>query len=389
MEEGLRGSIVTWETVHDWLYSTVMTVLIFIVVLVVLILVHEFGHFVVAKLTGMRVDEFGIGYPPRLWGKKIGETEYTVNALPFGGFVRIYGEDATDPDVLGTAHAFAARPRLAQALTLVAGVAMNMLLAYVLITATLAMGTPRALSDEEIPLAQDVQLMVSDVLQGSPAQEAGLKIGDAITSTRDDAGTTFSGSDPGEFIHYIQDHGTDPLSLSIDRAGETIELSVTPETGVLSEDESRPALGVSVAQVGVVPEPLYRAPVDGAIFTWEITKETAKGLASFLASAVTFQADLSQVSGPVGIAGAVGNAYADGLAALLSIAAIISINLAIINLLPLPALDGGRLLFVIIEAIIRRPIKPSIAATVNGIGFSLLILLMLVVTGNDILKLIH
>lgn len=368
-----------------------MTVLIFIIVLVVLIVVHEFGHFIAAKLSGMRVDEFGIGYPPRLWGKRIGGTEYTLNALPFGGFVRIYGEDATDPDVLGTSHAFSARPKFFQALTLVAGIAMNLLLAYVLITATLVMGTPRALSDAELAHAQDVKLVVAGVQPGSPAETAGLKVGDFITSV---SGLTEKGmlspKDTDTFLAYVgSDETREPLSFAITRNGEAKTLTAVPETGVLSSDPSRAALGVAVAPVGTIPEPLLRAPIDGALYTWDVTKQTAVGLVQFLLQAVTLHADLSQVSGPVGIAGAVGNAYAEGLSALFSIAAIISINLAIINLLPIPALDGGRLLFVIIETIIRRPIKPSVAAAVNGVGFAALILLMVVVTGSDILKLVH
>jgi regulator of sigma E protease len=365
-----------------------MSVLVFLIVLVVLILVHEFGHFIVAKLTGMRVDEFGIGFPPRLWSKKIGETEYSINALPFGGFVRIYGEDATDTDVLRSERAFSARPKLAQALTLVAGITMNLLLAYVLITATLVMGTPRQLEENEVATAQNVQLMISDVLPGSPAAQAGLHIADAITKVEKSEADTLSTNDPDTFISYVSST-QQPLTLTIERNYQQQTVTVAPKPGVLSSDPARPALGVSVTQVGIVPETLAKAPVDGAIYTWGVTKETAKGLAGFFAQAVTLNADLSQVAGPVGIAGAVGNAYADGLAALLSIAAVISINLAIINLLPIPALDGGRLLFVLIEAVIRRPVKPSVAAAVNGVGFFLIILLMLVVTASDILKLIH
>ncbi len=367
-----------------------MSVIVFILVLVVLILVHEFGHFLVAKLSGMRVDEFGIGYPPRLWGKKIGETEYTVNALPFGGFVRIYGEDETDEAVLGSAQAFSARSRIAQALTLVAGVAMNLLLAYILISVTLALGTPRALTDDEIPRAADVELAIADVLPGSPADEAGLMPGDIVTAITGLPETgTVNPTTPDEFIAYIEDDtGEAPLTFTVDRAGEDTTVTVTPQTGVLEDAPAQPALGVAVAPIGVLPEPLWRAPIDGAVYTWEITKQTAVGLVTFFANALTLDANLSQVSGPVGIAGAVGNAFDKGFASLLSISAIISINLAIINLLPVPALDGGRLLFVIIESIIRRPIKPSVAAAVNGIGFAFLILLMVVVTGSDIWKLV-
>lgn len=365
-----------------------MTLLLFILVLIVLIVVHEFGHFVVAKWSGMRVDEFGIGYPPKIWGKKIGETEYTLNALPFGGFVKIYGEDETDADVLSSSRSFSARPRILQAATLVAGITMNLLLAYVIISGILIAGTPRALSPDEIPLAADARLMVADVIPGSPAAGAGLMTGDSIVSlaASDDL---FTSADADAFLGYVGAREVgEVIDVSILRGGEVQQLEVTPVAGIIAEDPDRIALGVSVATVGTVPVPLHRAPIEGAILTWEATKATAIGLASFLASAITLQADLTQVSGPVGIAGAVGSAYSEGFTQLLSIAAIISINLALINLLPIPALDGGRLLFVIIEGIIRRPIKPAIAATVNGIGFALLILLMVVVTFSDILKLV-
>ena len=132
---------------------------------------------------------------------------------------------------------------------------------------------------------------------------------------------------------------------------------------------------------------LLQAPIEGAVLTWEITKETAIALVHFFGGIFSFSAVLSQVSGPIGIAGAVGNASSQGLASLLTITALISINLALINILPVPALDGGRLLFVLIESITRRPIRPSVANAMNTVGFGLLILLMLVVTANDVLKL--
>ncbi|MEO6536155.1 MAG: M50 family metallopeptidase [Candidatus Paceibacterota bacterium] len=366
-----------------------MTVLIFIIVLVVLILVHELGHFIVAKLSGMQVDEFGIGYPPRLYGKRFGETLYSVNALPFGGFVKIYGEDETKEGVLASPKAFSARPRILQALTLVAGIAMNLLLAYVLITVILYVGTPRALTPDEVALAPDAALTVADVLPGSPAALAGLVAGDTIRSVSLPE-EVFKSVDPQAFLTFVaSDTKGAPLQFSIERNHEEKVVEVTPIKGVIVGEPERLALGVSVAPVGTVPVSLLRAPIDGAIYTGEITKETAVGLMQFFWKAITLKADLSQVSGPVGIAGAVGSAYTQGFAQLLSIAAIISINLAIINLLPVPALDGGRLLFVIIETITRRPIPPTFAAAVNGVGFLLLILLMVVVTGHDILKLIH
>lgn len=371
-----------------------MSILIFILVLVALIVVHEFGHFVVAKLSGMRVDEFGIGYPPRAWGFKKGETEYTLNWLPFGGFVKIFGEDMEEklPGAKETSsdssRAFSARPRLLQAATLFAGIAMNLLFAYVLITATLAMGTPRALAPEEVATAKNVSVAVAGVLPESPAAKAGLVPGDYLVRASQGE-SMWSGTDTDAFTSFVAaDTAQKPIALSVLRGGEEKVLIVTPQKGTIVSDPQRAALGVQLALVGVVPVSLLQAPVEGAVLTWEITKQTAIALVNFFGSIFTFTADLSQVSGPVGIAGAVGNASSQGLASLLTITALISINLALINVLPVPALDGGRLLFVLIESITRRPIKPSVANAMNTIGFGLLILLMLVVTAHDVLKIV-
>jgi len=362
-----------------------MTVVLFIVILVLLIVVHEFGHFLAAKWSGMRVDEFGVGYPPRIAGFKKGETEYTLNALPFGGFVSIYGEDDTDA---ASPRAFSARPRILQALTLVAGVAMNLLLAYVIIVGLLAAGTPRALTAEEAIRAPDASLVIAGVLPGSPAERAGLLAGDRVLSVSDE-GKEFSSTDPEVFTAYIggQEAGGE-LSFTIARGEETLTLAAAPEIGIIPGEPDRSALGVSVATVGTVPVPWYRAPIEGAVLTWEITKEVAVGLTHFFASVFTLSANLAQVSGPVGIAGAVGDAYDQGFSPLFTITALISINLALINLLPIPALDGGRLLFVAIEAVIRRPIPTVFVRGVNMAGFAFLILLMVVVTASDIFKIV-
>lgn len=364
-----------------------MSIIVFIIVICALIVVHEFGHFVAAKLFGMRVDEFGLGYPPRvLTVARAGGTDYTLNWLPFGGFVKIYGEEAS-PDTLGMQGSFSSKTRLAQALVLVAGVAMNILFAYALITGSLIMGTPRALSEEELPAARDATLAVAGVLPNTPAALAGLRPGDMIIGARDVAGE-WSSVDPKSFSAFVTESGGSEITLAVRRDGEEMSITATPRAGVATADPSRYALGVEVATIGVVPLSFAAAVVEGASLTWGAVALTAEGLLHFFRDVFTLSADLSQVAGPVGIAGAVGFASSQGIGNLLSIMAIISINLALINLIPVPALDGGRLLFVIIESIIRRPIKASISRSINMVGFAFLILLMLAVTAHDIFKIV-
>jgi len=365
-----------------------MEILLFVVIIVALIVVHEFGHLVAAKLSKMRVDEFGLGYPPRaaVIGR-IGETILSLNWLPFGGFVKIFGEDGGEGSRLpaGRQGAFTTRPRILQALVLVAGIAMNLLFAYVLITGALISGTPRALSQNEIANARDVELAVADVLPSSPAARAGLLPGDSIMSAKDASGE-WHATDPASFSAFVAASKGSAVTLEVKRNGKEQAVTATPAAGVAAVDPSRYALGVEVTSIGVVPLSFIAAITEGAFLTWGAITITAAGLWHFFYGVFTLSADLSQVAGPVGIVGAVGASAAGGLGNLLSLVAIISINLALINLIPVPALDGGRLLFVIIESIIRRPIKPSVSRAVNGIGFALLILLMVVVTAHDIFK---
>lgn len=362
-----------------------MSILIFIAVIVALIVVHEFGHFIAAKLAGMRVDEFGLGYPPRaLTIAKKGETEYTLNWLPFGGFVKIFGEDGGEHNP----RAFSSRPRILQAIVLVAGVAMNIFLAYALITGALITGTPRALTDAEIAGAKNVELAVADVLPGSPAARVGILPGDSILSVTDTKGE-WHAADAESFSAFVNASAGETLTLGVKHDDGKLEtLTAKPEAGIVSADPARFALGVQVASIGVVPLTFGAALIEGARLTWMTTVITTAGLVHFFYGIFTLSANLSQVSGPIGIAGAVGSASAQGFGNLLSIMAVISINLALINLIPVPALDGGRLLFVIIESIIRRPIKPRIAQVVNAVGFVSLILLMVVVTAHDIFKIV-
>lgn len=360
-----------------------MGILTFIVILVVLIVIHELGHFVAAKISKMRVDEFGIGYPPKLFGKKVGETEYTINALPFGGFVKIYGEDM-DHTSDDSARAFSNRPRILQAFVLSAGVLMNIILGWVLIAAVLLSGAPRALTPEQVPQASDVALTITYIVPGSPADDAGFLPGDEIVSSVSTE-SSFEGVTADAFISHIGESEGVTVFVDVNRGGTVETIEVVPEGGII---DGQGAIGVGLAPIGVLQTGVLEALGDSFVVTLSLLRDITIGIGTLIVDAFTLSADLSQIAGPVGIAGVVADASENGLIPLLSLTALISLNLAIINLLPVPALDGGRLLFVAVESIIRRPIPAVVAQTANTIGFLLLILLMVVVTISDIGKLL-
>jgi regulator of sigma E protease len=354
--------------------------------------VHEFGHFIVAKKAGIRVDEFGIGFPPKLFGKKYGETEYTINALPIGGFVRIWGENPTEEhydDEPLTERSFVKKPRYIQALVLVAGVTMNIFLAFVLYVGAYMIGVPTAIDDmSNIGGVQDVRLLVSSVLPNTPASEK-LQSSDEIISLTSGEKTlsseqTLQADEVAGFISA----STEPVIFTLERHGETLQQEILPETGVFPDNPEQKAAGFSMALVGVEQFPLHMAIVEAGKRTYTSLIEVFVGLMSFFGGVITGSSDFSQITGPVGIVGLVGDAAALGFTWLLTFTAFISLNLAVINLLPFPALDGGRLVFVGIEAIIQKPIKPIVATTLNQIGFIALLLLMAVITFQDIARLI-
>lgn len=367
-----------------------MSVLLFFIVLFVLVLVHEWGHFIVAKKTGMRVDEFGIGFPPRLFGKKVGETEYTFNALPIGGFVRIYGENAEDAAEDAAAgkdvtRSFTAQPRWAQALVLIAGVTMNVVFAWFLFVIALMSGVPTAV--DSATAGPGAQLVIQDVLPETPAAAAGLTAGTYIDAVAVD-GQTYTQVTTEEFQSLTQSHANDALTLTVtDPGGSTEEVLVTPVVGASELAPDTAVIGVSLALVENVKAPLLTALKDATIQTGYLLKAITVGLGTLLVDSVRGHADLSSVTGPVGIVGMVGDAAHFGFTSLLMFTAMISLNLAVINLLPIPALDGGRLVFVAIEAVRRKNINPVWMARVNTVGFLALMLLMVAVTYRDIAKL--
>ncbi len=360
-----------------------MTILIFIIVLAVLILVHEFGHFIAAKKSGIRVDEFGIGFPPRLltlfnWR----DTKFSLNAIPFGGFVKIYGENPLEQpssEEEKNRH-FSHKPKIIQAWVLSAGVFFNVLFAWLLISFGFMSGLPMPAKDNLS--VSDARLVITSVLPDSPSQIAGLKPGDVVLNA------TFQENfleevNPEALSEFIN-KSDGVMTLTLLRGQERLEKEIEPTLGLV---EDRRAIGISMGMIGTLRLPPHLAFWEGGKTTVSLLGAVAVGLVTFLSQAVLGQADLSQVAGPVGIVGLVGDATNLGFIYLLQFTAFISLNLAIINLLPFPALDGGRLLFLLIEALKGSPIKPQVAGALNAIGFFLLILLMVVITVNDIARL--
>lgn len=360
-----------------------MNILLFVIILVVLIIVHEVGHLIAAKWVGMRVDEFGVGYPPRAATLfKRGGTKYTLNWIPFGGFVKIFGENP-DEESLDGQDSFVNKPKWAQALVLVAGVTFNILFAWLLISVGFMSGLPAPVDYAGSGEVRDAELVVTSVLADSPAGEAGLKTGDTLLSVVA-ADAELQNPEPETLQNFIRDNGTSELLVTFERGDVTESVILTPS---LEINPDSPAIGISMDMIGTLKLGFISALYEGAKMTALVTEAVVIGLGTFFLSAFTSGADLAQVTGPVGIVGLVGDASQLGFIYLLSFTAFISINLAVINLIPFPALDGGRLLFVIIEKIKGSPIKPKIANAFNGIGFALLLLLMIVITVSDVVKL--
>ncbi len=365
-----------------------MSILIFLAVLFVLVLVHEWGHYITAKLTGMRVDEFGIGFPPKLFGIKKGETEYTLNALPLGGFVKIYGEDGIgDPSLRGDDYtrSFTGKNRFKQAIVLVAGVTMNVLFAWFLFSLAFVWGVERAV--DETVASESARLIVSDVLPTGPAFTAELPRGAFITAvTRE--GESLSTLTPSAFSEFVSKDSESPIQIGYTHGGELFVANIVPAKGIIETEPERAAVGVALTMVDHIEYSIWGGLKEGLTHTIESTQAIVLGTYGLIRDAIQGDADFTQVAGPVGIVGLVGEASAFGFSALLMFTAFISLNLAVINLLPFPALDGGRLVFVAIEAVTRRPLPVRATQILNTVGFFLLISLMVIVTWNDIARLI-
>ncbi len=355
-----------------------LTAIIFIIVIGVLVLVHEFGHFIFAKRAGMKVEEFGFGFPPRLYGWKKGETIYSINWIPFGGFVKILGEDG-DTRV---PRSFASASFGNRILVLVAGVMMNFLLAAFLLMIVNFFGLRIGLIDGQTGSAENIKVQIVGITAGSPADMAGLKPLDSIEGYKRD-GVIVPINTTQDLQDVVSSHLGVPLTLEVGRGATAIEKTLVPRA---NPPEGQGAMGISLALTGTIAYPWHEALWRGISDAAFLTLATIQGYYSLLKTLFIHGRLIAEVSGPIGIASLTGQAAQVGFNYLLQFVAMISINLAVLNIIPFPALDGGRVMLLVVEKIKGSPVHKSVESWMNVAGFYLLVALMIYITYKDIAK---
>lgn len=390
-----------------------VTLIAFFAVLGVLVLVHEAGHFFVARRFGVKVEEFGFGLPPRVfgvrfspikppevkeanpavapskgwqfvWGKKIKPespdgTIYSLNWIPLGGFVKIKGEEGEGK---GETDSFISQSIWRRILIISAGVTMNLILAALLLTFSLGIGSPQVIDDQVLPkLAKisDVRIRVMEVLSETPAARAGLLAGDTILAVD---GQNFA--EIAALREYFSQKVGVPVNLQIRRDKEILEKTAAP---IILAETKAGGLGMALIKTGFVSYPWYAAGYYGVLETFKMAAGVIYGFYQILKNLIVSQQMIGEVYGPIGIAGLVGDATRMGLLYLLQFTAVLSIIIAVINFLPFPALDGGRVFFLLIEAVRKKPVNQQVENLIHNIGFALLMLLLLLVTFRDLFRL--
>jgi regulator of sigma E protease len=345
--------------------NKVQTLIAAILVFSVIILVHEFGHYIVAKSTGVRVEEFSIGMGPKLIGRKKGDTQYSIRALPLGGFCKMTGENSEENAEVPPEQRFDNKPVWARMAVVVAGSLMNFLLAAVIFVLIFSViGVPQEYSNE-----------IGEVIAGSVAESGGIKPGDRIIAINDAPTTNWN-----EVTEIIHSHPGEEIKLEIQRGEDTLTFVLTPRL-----DEN-----TQVGMIGIAPReaPFVRIGfIEGIAKGFEETFRITGLMIEQLILLITGKVAAEGVAGPVGIIQLIGETAHYGFVYLANFTALISINLGLINMLPIPALDGGRFVFLLYEGIFRRRINPEKESLVHFIGFALLMLLMVFITYQDLTRL--
>lgn len=337
--------------------------ILIVIGLSILVVIHEAGHFFAAKFSGVLVEEFGFGIPPRIFGKKFGETLISLNWLPFGGFVKLYGEQhGTEKNSTPIERSFSHQPIGKRAVIIGAGVIMNFVLGWALLSAVFMIGIPQS-------------LLVTEIREGSAAESAGILKEDEILVF-----PTVS-----ELTKYLEANSGKEIQLQIRRGGEEFIVPVKLSERA-SEDEGR--LGVYLVEAGTPKLGFFRSLTDGFTYAVEEIVMILGGLFSMIAGLFTGSGNMGQFVGPVGIVNVAKQTTRLGAANFLQLLSMLSLNLAVFNALPFPALDGGRLLFLLIEKISRKKMQQKTEMAFNAAGFLILLLLIATITVSDILKLL-
>ncbi|MEK9178824.1 MAG: RIP metalloprotease RseP, partial [Patescibacteria group bacterium] len=338
-------------------------------------------HFFTAKFFKIKVEEFGFGFPPRVWGRKIGETLYSLNLLPIGGFVKLYGEDEAGGGKIGKGEkvtknldrAFFARPIWQRLIVVVSGVFMNFVLAVAIISFIFAtVGAPTPGND----------VVVTQIAKDSPAEGAGLKTGDIIKKINGEEITQSS-----QLINITRQNLGKPIRLQIrNPKSEIRNLEITPREKYPSDQGP---MGVSIGQkVEIKKYSWYQAPIAGTKEAIKTSVLIVAGVGTVISEIVRTGGVPQGVAGPIGIAQLTGEFVHSGIYAVLSFLALLSLNLAILNVLPIPALDGGRLFFILIEAVTRRKVPAKFESYAHAVGIALLLALIALITLNDVGRLV-
>ncbi len=353
-----------------------LTIISTVVVLGILIFVHELGHFLLAKKMGVKVLKFSLGFGPKLIGKKVGETEYQIAVFPLGGFVKPLGEDPNE-DVKAEEYprSFWAQRVWKRALIIAAGPFFNFFLATVLFSSVNLIAG--------IPSLPSIPPQVEEVSAGYPAEAAGLKKGDLILSINGKDISTWE-----ELQQIVTNSQGRELSLKVKRDDETVEINVIPR---LFKDKNPFGEEIQAFKIGVAPprvNPVYRkvgplaAVGNGFVQTWEVIELTVTGIIKLIQRVIPAK----EIGSPIMIAKLAGEQARRGLLSLAVFTAIISINLGVINLFPIPILDGGHLFFLVLEAILRKPVSLRKMEIAQQIGLIFIILLMLFAIRNDLVR---
>ena len=378
-----------------------LSLIIFLLILSFLVIIHELGHFTVAKKNGIRVEEFGIGFPPKLKGIKKGETEYTINAIPLGGFVRLYGEEHADAVEGEHDRSFVSKKPYQKAAVIVAGIVVNILFGVLLFYGILAYNGFRA---DPLPLLfphhfvfgkQEGRVIAAQLVKGSPAQKAGIAPEDIILSYSANEGTNTTIHSAAELIDIIKSSPGKVVHLETQnlKDGATKFVTVVPQ---YNPTLKRAVIGVSLID-GIVLS--YPTPVDklfsGFMHSYNVLDYNFSAVAKLVQISVKEKSAApvsGAVSGPIGIYSVVNDIMSTSGEKLtlniLNLMALLSLSLGVMNILPLPALDGGRLVFIIYEWITGKPVHKKVESITNLVGFAFLIGLAVLVSINDILRLV-